>query len=231
MKNQLVERSCAALFWGLFFSLWFGLSACSGVVQGKLYFDENGNGMMDGSEIGAPYVKITVMKNGKLEKEGFTKPDGSFSFRKDKGVYYLKADLSSVDYDRARLAGSAYAANEVAGSGAAKAQTKGLWDEDDSAADDDATSDATSDDTAQDDSSSDSSSTETSEPGEGYEGYVQNAGHRIVSNSNFSSLTGIMIPIGFDREGSLSTIPVPTSQNCYIGEACAVSISSFEGCS
>ena len=226
MKNRLLTRFPRPPFWGLIFLLWFGLSACGGLVEGKIYFDENGNGMMDANEIGTPYAKISIMKDGKLHKEGFTKPDGSFSFRKEKGVYYLKVDLSSIDYDRARTSGSAYVAAEDVD---VKGQlSKGLWGEDDEAGD--AGEDQGSDSGDSDEGSSEGESQALSEPGEGYEGYVQNVGHRIVSTSDFTNITGVLIPVAFDRESSLSQAPAPVTQTCYVGETCEVRINSFYGC-
>ena len=219
MKNQLLRSVRPLLLWSLLIMLWAALSACSGVVKGKVYFDENGNSSMDAGEVGASQVKVSILKDGKVVKEGYTLPDGSFAFKKEKGVYYLKVDLTGLDYDEAR-------ARSTAAAKGLKSTTTG-----DTGTDSDA-DDKTDDDADKDESDDSEETAAASEPEipEGYKGYVSGSGHKIVSNNNYSKLTDIFIPIGFDRASALAKLPSQSDETCYTGDTCEVKLFGFTGC-
>lgn len=101
MKKQLVRQCAHAIAWGLLFSLWLGLSACSGEIQGKVFFDENNNGTQDTGEKGVPFAQITVKKDNETLTTGFTRMDGSFELSSKGGTYLFSVDTSSIDFETA----------------------------------------------------------------------------------------------------------------------------------
>lgn len=95
MKNQWVRWRSPLLLWGLLFSFWCGLSACSkSTIQGRVFLDENNNGFIDSNEIGAPFAKVSVIKDKQLITKGLTRQDGTFSLTtKKSGTFVFQLDL------------------------------------------------------------------------------------------------------------------------------------------
>lgn len=233
LKKQLVTTTGSFVIWGVLSALWILLSSCSGGIQGKVYFDENDNGMFDLGERGVPSAKVTVYKEGESSPvaSGFTKPDGSFALSTRGGTYYFSVDVSSL--------------------GRAAITPSGKGEEEEGRSDEKAFTWPSTDD-AEGDTSSSNPPTST---GAGSQGSTQGSGPASDdANSNQTSKGKTVPPDQWTDRGYRVHVPrqetksatigiridwdgaAPSERDavekkvCYAGQRCEISIRTISGC-
>ncbi|OQA61748.1 MAG: hypothetical protein BWY40_00462 [bacterium ADurb.Bin270] len=74
------------------------LSSCSGKISGEVYYDVNGNGMMDLDDPPASFVEVSIYHDGKELAKGLTREDGTFAKKaQGKGEYCVRINTSSIE--------------------------------------------------------------------------------------------------------------------------------------
>ncbi len=74
------------------------LSSCSGKISGEVYYDVNGNEMMDLDEVPASFVEVSIFHDGKELAKGLTREDGTFAKKaQGKGEYCVRVNTSSIE--------------------------------------------------------------------------------------------------------------------------------------
>ncbi len=224
MEKQGLRRYLGFGLGVVLLSLWVGVSGCSGTISGQIYFDANKNSTLDSNEIGVPFAKLTVIKDGKTMKEGFTDAEGNFRFKHGgEGTYYLKIDTSLLEEMGAADYSAPIEQEEEDGPSAQVFKAIDMDDGED-------TSGAAGGTGLEGDDDDDSSTSNTGSKPAALPSEHTSSGYR-VSVENIVEKKHEMIPVWYDRLAALSRLPERVEQKCICGAPCTLKIPYPAQCS
>ena len=197
----------------------FLITSCGGSITGQVFIDSNGDGAYDSEEMGIPYAKVSVTRDGEKIAEHYTDTDGNFDIavKPRPGEICVSVDLSFAE---SNLDYILYSANqESTGAAMAVSPPKASKVKATTTGDDGDT-----DDTDDDADDSDSGSTvDTSEPTTSAPGWV---GLKYCGEK----LKEAFIPVKMDYEGAIGELPTRLAVKCYAGSTCDITIPYPKGC-
>lgn len=194
-------------------ALLLSLAACSGSVSGQVFIDSNGDGIHDTGEMGVPYAKISLTRDGDAIAEHYTDAEGYFEIpvKRRPGTICVSTDLSfaeaNLDYIMyAKDADSAAAAMRVS---PPKMKAETLEEEEE-----------LEEEEYEDDAGTTVDTTTT------VQGWMDDKYCRDAKSRGFD----VEIPVAMDFEAAISELPERLKVKCYAGSTCQVTIPYPDGC-
>jgi uncharacterized protein DUF11 len=228
MKKQVVTTLHRALVGIIVLSMWFGLSACAGSIDGQIYFDDNSNGTMDLGESPAPFVLVSIIKDGKEIDRGYSDINGAFRSRsKGPGEYCIKTDTALVEenFGQVRNIRSKFMTADSSGNNCTDANLDGVCDietpAEDSAGDEAQEGTGTSEDDDSSDSSDDGSDVIEQPAAWTNNGHCQTIKGRSLN---------VNIGVSIDYAEAFSGFPARIARTVHPGEVFETKIFMPKGC-
>ena len=221
MKNQVVTKLYRTLLGVFVLTMWFGLAACSGTIDGQIYFDSNSDGSMGLNEAPAPFVLVSVYKDGKEIDRGYSDINGAFRTKsKGPGEYCVQTDTSLVQENFGQVSAirSKFMTADSSGNICTDANLNGTCDEEEEVVDEEEEVVEEEEDTT---NTSDDGSTESQQSG-----WTSNGHCQTIKGRNLSVSIGIAI----DYTEIFSGFPARIARTVHPGEEFDVSIFKPKGC-
>jgi len=216
MKNQLLRRLNRVSVGLIITVMWFGLSACAGSIDGQVFFDENGDGTMGLSETPAPFVLISILKDGKEITRGYSDHNGVFRAKsKGPGEYCIQTDVSLVQENFGEVSAirSKFTTADSSGEICTDANLNGTCDEDEEPIEEE---------DVEDESDQVDNTPETPQSS----GWTQKGHCQSIKGRNLS----VSIGIGIDYTEIFNGFPARITRTVHPEEEFEVSIFKPRGC-